>query len=92
MYDDITVMFQQTVDKGDSVDVKYTGWLFDNGIGKVSLALHHYYIIHNFFPQKFDGNADSDRSFKFKLGKGKVIKVHSTSESVSASTTCHWSL
>jgi FK506-binding protein 15 len=45
------------VDKGDSVDVKYTGWLFENGIGK-----------------KFDGNTDSDKSFKFKVGKGKVIK------------------
>ena len=31
----------QTVDKGDSVDVKYTGWLFDNGIGKVRVSLHH---------------------------------------------------
>lgn len=36
----------QTVDKGDSVDVKYTGWIFDNGIGKVSLPLHHNYIIY----------------------------------------------
>ena len=36
----------QTVDRGDSVDVRYTGWLFENnGIGKVSLALHHNDVI-----------------------------------------------
>ena len=33
--------------------------------------------------QRFDGNADGDKSFKFKLGKGKVIKVSVGSESVS---------
>lgn len=43
------------VSKGDSVDVKYIGWLFENNaIGKM-----------------FDSN---DKSFKFRLGKGKVIK------------------
>jgi FK506-binding protein 15 len=54
---DLVVGERPAVDKGDSVDVKYTGWLFENGIGK-----------------KFDGNTDSDKSFKFKVGKGKVIK------------------
>ena len=32
----------QTVDKGDSVDVKYTGWIFDNGIGKVYTYMYMY--------------------------------------------------
>ena len=44
--DDVTscdhhVIPPQMVDKGDSVDVKYTGWLFENGIGKVRMSLHH---------------------------------------------------
>ena len=47
------------MDKGDSVDVSYTGWLMENGsVGK-----------------QFDSNAGSEKSFRFKLGKGKVIKV-----------------
>ena len=55
----LSVFQWQAVDKGDSVDVGYTGWLLDNGsAGK-----------------QFDSNAGSDRSFRFKLGKGKVIKV-----------------
>ena len=27
------------------------------------------------FSQLFDGNMDTDKTFKFKAGKGKVIKV-----------------
>ena len=27
------------------------------------------------YTQEFDSNAKSDKSFKFKIGKGKVIKV-----------------
>lgn len=49
----------QAVDRGDSVDVSYTGWLMENG----------------FTGKQFDSNAGSDKSFRFKLGKGKVIKV-----------------
>nr|XP_006817309.1 PREDICTED: FK506-binding protein 15-like [Saccoglossus kowalevskii] len=46
------------LDNGDSVEVKYTGWIYSNhGLGKV-----------------FDSNANSDKSFRFKIGKGKVIK------------------
>ena len=35
-----TVCLSQAVSKGDSVDVKYIGWLFENNaIGKVSISL-----------------------------------------------------
>ncbi|XP_025112156.1 FK506-binding protein 15-like isoform X11 [Pomacea canaliculata] len=46
------------LEAGDSVEVKYTGWLMTN----------------NTFGQVFDSNANSDKLFRFKLGKGKVIK------------------
>ena len=41
------------------MDVSYTGWLMENGSAG----------------KQFDSNAGSDKSFRFKLGKGKVIKV-----------------
>ncbi|XP_048587727.1 FK506-binding protein 15 isoform X2 [Nematostella vectensis] len=48
----------QAIETGDAVEVKYTGWLLENGnFGKV-----------------FDSNAGTDKTFKFKTGKGKVIK------------------
>lgn len=45
---------------GDSLEVKYTGWLLnaDGTIGNV-----------------FDSNHGSEKTFRFKTGKGKVIKV-----------------
>ena len=47
-----------SLENGDSVEVKYTGWLLQNsGFGKV-----------------FDSNEGADKFFRFKLGKGKVIK------------------
>jgi hypothetical protein len=43
---------------GDSVEVRYTGWLNQGGAeGKV-----------------FDSNMKKEKAFRFKLGKGKVIK------------------
>ncbi|KAL5484070.1 hypothetical protein EMCRGX_G020509 [Ephydatia muelleri] len=55
---DLVIGEGHPIENGDSVDCKYTGWLWEaNGIGKV-----------------FDSNAASDKSFKFKIGKGKVIK------------------
>jgi len=39
--------------------VKYTGWLWTN----------------NGFGKVFDGNTETDKTFRFKTGKGKVIKV-----------------
>ncbi|KAL4218675.1 FK506-binding protein 15 [Mactra antiquata] len=46
------------LETGDSVEVKYTGWLLTN----------------NTFGQVFDSNAKADKLFRFKLGAGKVIK------------------
>ncbi|WAR31318.1 FKB15-like protein [Mya arenaria] len=47
------------LETGDSVEVRYTGWLLAN----------------NTFGQVFDSNASADKLFRFKLGAGKVIKV-----------------
>lgn len=47
------------LETGDSVEVKYTGWLLTN----------------NTFGQVFDSNVNADKLFRFKLGAGKVIKV-----------------
>ena len=68
--------------------MKYTGWLFEkNTIGKVSNCLVYnllYGIMSGYVTsldpstpctQEFDSNAKSDKSFKFKIGRGKVIKV-----------------
>ena len=47
------------LETGDSVEVKYTGWLLTNST----------------FGQVFDSNVSSEKLFRFKLGAGKVIKV-----------------
>lgn len=44
---------------GDSAEVKYSGWLMSD----------------NTFGQLFDSNATSDKPFRLKIGRGKVIKV-----------------
>ncbi|OWF43709.1 FK506-binding protein 15-like [Mizuhopecten yessoensis] len=46
------------LETGDLVEVKYTGWLLTNGT----------------FGQEFDSNVKTEKQFKFKIGKGKVIK------------------
>uniref|UniRef100_A0A803W5B6 peptidylprolyl isomerase n=2 Tax=Ficedula albicollis TaxID=59894 RepID=A0A803W5B6_FICAL len=48
----------QAVEGGDSLEVAYTGWLFqNNGLGQV-----------------FDSNVNKDKLLRLKLGSGKVIK------------------
>ncbi|XP_075435314.1 FK506-binding protein 15 isoform X2 [Ascaphus truei] len=48
----------QAADVGDSLEVAYTGWLFQNqGLGQV-----------------FDSNVQKDKLLRLKLGTGKVIK------------------
>ncbi|KAJ8300576.1 LOW QUALITY PROTEIN: hypothetical protein KUTeg_022095 [Tegillarca granosa] len=47
-----------SLESGDNVEVKYTGWLFTN----------------NTIGQEFDSNVNADKLFRFKIGKGKVIK------------------
>uniref|UniRef100_A0A8C5TZ68 peptidylprolyl isomerase n=1 Tax=Malurus cyaneus samueli TaxID=2593467 RepID=A0A8C5TZ68_9PASS len=48
----------QGVEGGDSLEVAYTGWLFqNNGLGQV-----------------FDSNVNKDKLLRLKLGSGKVIK------------------
>ncbi|KAM4647547.1 FK506-binding protein 15 isoform 4-T5 [Amazona ochrocephala] len=48
----------QGAEGGDSVEVAYTGWLFqNNGLGQV-----------------FDSNVNKDKLLRLKLGSGKVIK------------------
>jgi FKBP-type peptidyl-prolyl cis-trans isomerase len=44
--------------KGDTVEVHYTGWLYENGTRG----------------EKFDSSLDRDEPFKFKIGAGQVIK------------------
>ena len=51
----------QTAVAGDQLGVTYTGWLRD---GSDPLKPG----------KKFDGNANKDKPFAFKLGKGKVIQ------------------
>lgn len=46
------------IELGDALEVKYTGWLWKN----------------NGFGNVFDGNVETDKTFRFKTGKGKVIK------------------
>jgi len=50
-----------TVKSGDSLEVKYTGWLV-NGDGTIGAT--------------FDSNHGTDKTFRFKSGKNKVIKVY----------------
>ncbi|XP_068020303.1 FK506-binding protein 15 isoform X2 [Melanerpes formicivorus] len=48
----------QATEAGDSLEVAYTGWLFqNNGLGQV-----------------FDSNLSKDKLLRLKLGSGKVIK------------------
>lgn len=47
-----------SLEVGDSAEVKYSGWLYTN----------------HKLGQMFDSNINSDKQFRFKLGKGKVIK------------------
>ncbi|XP_057275241.1 FK506-binding protein 15 isoform X2 [Pezoporus wallicus] len=48
----------QGAEAGDSLEVAYTGWLFqNNGLGQV-----------------FDSNVNKDKLLRLKLGSGKVIK------------------
>ena len=56
---DLTLGEGGALENGDSVEMKYTGWLLTN----------------NTFGQVFDSNASADKLFRFKLGAGKVIKV-----------------
>jgi len=53
-------MYHQPIDNGDSVLIKYTGWLeADSKLGNV-----------------FDSNAgEKGKPFRMTLGAGKVIKV-----------------
>ncbi|XP_036363699.1 FK506-binding protein 15 isoform X2 [Octopus sinensis] len=46
------------LETGDSAEVKYTGWLLTN----------------KKLGQVFDSNVNTDKQFRFKVGKGKVIK------------------
>ncbi|XP_050389435.1 FK506-binding protein 15 isoform X2 [Patella vulgata] len=55
---DISVGEGRSLESGDAAEVRYTGWLYTN---------HTY-------GQMFDSNANSDKLFRLKLGKGKVIK------------------
>ncbi|XP_066295589.1 FK506-binding protein 15-like isoform X3 [Branchiostoma lanceolatum] len=58
VHQDLVLGEGQTVDVGDSMEMKYTGWLLSN----------------NTFGQVFDSNMSTDKAFRFKIGKGKVIK------------------
>jgi len=48
------------VETGDSLEMKYTGWLI-NKDGSIGTM--------------FDSNHNSEKTFRFKTGRGKVIKV-----------------
>ncbi|XP_038123673.1 FK506-binding protein 15 isoform X3 [Cyprinodon tularosa] len=55
---DLSLGEGQAVENGDSVEVEYTGWLFQNhSIG-----------------QMFDSNINKDKLLRLKIGAGKVIK------------------
>uniref|UniRef100_A0A452J4R6 peptidylprolyl isomerase n=1 Tax=Gopherus agassizii TaxID=38772 RepID=A0A452J4R6_9SAUR len=59
LYQDLIVGEGQGLEVGDSLEVAYTGWLFqNNGLGQV-----------------FDSNINKDKLLRLKLGSGKVIKV-----------------
>ncbi|XP_010217286.1 PREDICTED: FK506-binding protein 15 [Tinamus guttatus] len=58
LYQDLLPGEGQGAEAGDSLEVAYTGWLFqNNGIGQV-----------------FDSNVNKDKLLRLKLGSGKVIK------------------
>ncbi|XP_027543658.1 FK506-binding protein 15 isoform X2 [Neopelma chrysocephalum] len=58
LYQDLLLGEGQGVEAGDSLEVAYTGWLFqNNGLGQV-----------------FDSNVNKDKLLRLKLGSGKVIK------------------
>ncbi|XP_054076447.1 FK506-binding protein 15 isoform X6 [Rissa tridactyla] len=58
LYQDLVLGEGQGVEGGDSLEVAYTGWLFqNNGLGQV-----------------FDSNVNKDKLLRLKLGSGKVIK------------------
>jgi len=48
------------VGSGDTVEVRYTQWLFDTATGRCGKELH--------------SNIKSPKGHKFRIGKGKVIK------------------
>ena len=47
------------LETGDSVELMYTGWLLTDST----------------FGIMFDSNANADKLLRFKIGKGKVVKV-----------------
>ncbi|XP_065593744.1 FK506-binding protein 15 isoform X2 [Cyrtonyx montezumae] len=58
LYQDLLLGEGQGVEGGDSLEIAYTGWLFqNNGLGQV-----------------FDSNVNKDKLLRLKLGAGKVIK------------------
>ncbi|XP_043844545.1 FK506-binding protein 15 isoform X2 [Dromiciops gliroides] len=58
MIQDLTIGEGPGVEVGDSLEVAYTGWLFQNhGLGQV-----------------FDSSVNKDKLLRLKLGSGKVIK------------------
>ncbi|NWX88112.1 FKB15 protein, partial [Nothoprocta ornata] len=58
LYQDLLIGEGQGAEGGDSLEVAYTGWLFqNNGIGQV-----------------FESNVNKDKLLRLKLGSGKVIK------------------
>ncbi|KAH0615480.1 hypothetical protein JD844_004778 [Phrynosoma platyrhinos] len=58
VYQDLILGEGQGVEVGDSLEVAFTGWLFQNGgLGQV-----------------FDSNVNKDKFLRLKLGSGKVIK------------------
>ncbi|KFQ90752.1 FK506-binding protein 15, partial [Nipponia nippon] len=58
LYQDLLLGEGQRVEGGDSLEIAYTGWLFqNNGLGQV-----------------FDSNVNKDKLLRLKLGSGKVIK------------------
>ncbi|XP_058301051.1 FK506-binding protein 15 isoform X2 [Hylobates moloch] len=56
---DLIVADGPAVEVGDSLEVAYTGWLFQNHV----------------LGQVFDSTANKDKLLRLKLGSGKVIKV-----------------
>ncbi|GAB1597940.1 FK506-binding protein 15-like isoform X1 [Argonauta hians] len=55
---DLVIGEGNPLENGDSAEVKYTGWLLTN----------------KKLGQVFDSNVNADKQFRFKVGKGKVIK------------------
>ena len=57
-YEDLTVGNGAEAKAGQTVEVDYTGWLYENGKKG----------------EKFDSSVDRHQTFKFPLGAGRVIK------------------